>query len=186
MPGTLVVPANLICSHSMNFTHETVPHTIKVSRTCTILRPADELFRFWRKLSNLPQIMPHLVSVTETSPTRSHWVVQGPLASQVEWDAEIINEVTGELLAWQTVDSPRVDHAGSIRFEPTLGGRATIVRVTLGYHPPGGKLGDMVAKLFGDDPGLMIDDELLRFKSLMETGDTSQLSRSVPTPLAVT
>lgn len=153
----------------MNSTAETVPNTIKVSRSCTIHRPAGEIFRFWRELTNLPQIMTHVVSVTESSPTRSHWVVKGPLGSNFEWDAEIINETPGELIAWQTADNPVVDHAGSVRFEPTLGGRATIVSVTLGYHPPGGTVGDAIGKLFGENPDTMIDEDLQRLKALMET-----------------
>lgn len=152
----------------MNSTAETLPNTIKVSRSCTILKPAGEIFRFWRQLSNLPQIMAHVVSVTELSPIRSHWVVKGPLGSNLEWDAEIINETQPELIAWQTVDNPSVDHAGSVRFEPSLGGRATIVHVTLGYHPPGGAVGDAIGRLFGENPGAMIDEDLQRLKARME------------------
>ena len=46
----------------------------------------------------------------------------------------------------------------------------TRVTVHLQYHPPGGKLGAAVAKLFGEEPNQTIREDLRRFKQLMETG----------------
>src|SRR5436853_5501345 len=45
----------------------TVParHSVHVAHSITILRPQEELFQFWRRLENLPRIMPHLISVKE-------------------------------------------------------------------------------------------------------------------------
>jgi uncharacterized membrane protein len=42
--------------------------------------------------------------------------------------------------------------------------------VTLTYEPPAGKLGSLIAKLFGEEPNQQVADDLRRFKSLMETG----------------
>jgi uncharacterized membrane protein len=42
--------------------------------------------------------------------------------------------------------------------------------VVLTYEPPAGKLGSIVAKLFGEEPEQQVADDLRRFKSLMETG----------------
>jgi uncharacterized membrane protein len=44
------------------------------------------------------------------------------------------------------------------------------VRVTLTYEPPAGKLGALIAKLFGEEPSQQVAEDLRRFKSLMETG----------------
>ena len=38
----------------------------------------------------------------------------------------------------------------------------------LRYDPPGGALGAMVAKLFGEEPQRQIHDDLRRFKVLIE------------------
>src|ERR1700754_2064770 len=38
----------------------------------------DDLYRFWRNLSELPRVMRHVESVTETGEF-SHWKVKGPL-----------------------------------------------------------------------------------------------------------
>jgi uncharacterized membrane protein len=59
-----------------------------------------------------------------------------------------------------------------VRFEPATGGRGTIVKVTLKYDPPGGVLGSIIAKLFGEEPSQQIEEDLQRFKQVMETGTT--------------
>src|SRR5262245_64907577 len=52
---------------------------------------------------------------TERPGGRSHWVVDGPLGTHVEWDAEVINEIENELIAWQSLPGGTVDSAGSDR-----------------------------------------------------------------------
>jgi uncharacterized membrane protein len=143
----------------------------KVEKSVVINRPADELYRFWRNFENLPHFMNHLESVRVTGGDRSHWVAKAPAGRTVEWDAEIYNEKENELIAWRTLEGADVDSAGSVRFEKATGGRGTVVRVSLKYDPPGGKLGSLVARLFGENPEQQIDEDLGRFKQLMETGE---------------
>jgi uncharacterized membrane protein len=50
------------------------------------------------------------------------------------------------------------------------------VRVVLKYDPPAGLLGAWVAKLFGESPEQQIDEDLRRFKQLMETGETATVT----------
>jgi uncharacterized membrane protein len=115
--------------------------------------------------------MNHLESVTTTGEGRSHWVAKAPAGSTVEWDAEIYNEKENELIAWRSLEGADVDNAGSVRFEPAAGDRGTTVRVTLRYDPPGGALGAAVARLFGENPDQQIDEDLRRFKQVMEVGE---------------
>jgi uncharacterized membrane protein len=144
---------------------------IKVEKSVTINKSPEELYRFWRRFENLPRFMNHLESVTTTTESRSHWVARAPAGTTVEWDAEVYNEKENELIAWRSLDGADVDNAGSVRFEPATGGRGTTVRVTLRYDPPGGALGAMVAKLFGENPEQQIEEDLRRFKQVMETGE---------------
>jgi len=142
---------------------------INVETSITIKESPEHLYRFWRNFENLPHVMSHLESVCVAGPTRSHWVVKAPAGARLEWDAEIINDVPNELIAWRSVASADVTHAGSVRFEPTAAG-GTIVRVTLQYDPPGGELGHALAALFGHDARQKIDDDLASFKTSMERG----------------
>ena len=49
--------------------------------------------------------------------------------------------------------------------------RGCVVRVSLTYAPPGGKLAAVVAKLFGEEPGQQVQDDLRRLKQQMEAGE---------------
>jgi uncharacterized membrane protein len=146
-----------------------VPHGrgVKVESSVLIDKSAEELYAFWRDLENLPRFMDNLVSVKSQGDQRSHWVVKTIGNAEISWDAEIVNDIPNELIAWRTVENSDIDHAGSVRFEPT--GSVTRVKVTMEYRPPAGKLGLGLAKLFGQEPQQMIESDLRRFKQLMES-----------------
>jgi uncharacterized membrane protein len=149
-------------------------HAIKVERSVAIAAPRAELYAFWKDFTNLPRFMEHLESVRIDSPTRSHWKAKAPVGQTVEWDAEIVNDVPDSIIAWKTVGDPDVANAGAVNFKDAPGGRGTIVKVTLDYEPPGGRLGNLVARLFGEDPDRQVREDLLRFRQLMETGEVTR------------
>lgn len=148
-----------------------VRQRIEVVKSLTVNRPPEELYRFWRNFENLPTAMRHLESVTVRDDRRSHWAVKGSAGTRVEWDAEIVNEKANQLIAWRSCEGSDIDHWGVVRFVSAPGGRGTQVRVELEYEPVGGTFGSTVAKLFGEEPGRQIGDDLRRFKQLMETGE---------------
>jgi uncharacterized membrane protein len=142
-----------------------------VEESCAINRSPDELYDFWRRLEQLPRVMPELISVRMIDHRRSHWVACAPLGWQAEWHADIINDIPGELIAWRTTEGSAVASAGSIHFDAAAPGRGTTVRLRLQYDPPAGRLGAAFAWAFGDDPGSVLHEGLRRFKQLMETGE---------------
>lgn len=143
---------------------------VHVEEVVTIQAPADQLYAFWRDFEQLPRFMDHLVSVTDLDGRQSHWVAKAPTGS-IEWSAEVINEIPGELIAWSTIAGSDVVSAGSVSFTPSADARETQVRVKLQYDPPAGKLGAAVAWLLGKDPSQTIREDLRRFKQLMEAGE---------------
>jgi uncharacterized membrane protein len=150
---------------------------IKVERSVLVNRPVQEVYRFWRNFENLPRFMDHLESVTVIDETRSHWVAKAPAGTRVEWDAVIHNEIENQLIAWRSLPGADVNNAGSVHFmEPANGGR-TEVRVVLSYEPPAGKLGAVVAKLMGEEPSQQVEDDLRRFKQVMEAAEAPSNSR---------
>ena len=142
---------------------------IHVEEAVTVSRPPFEVFRFWRNFENLPRFMNHLRAVSQREAGISHWVARGPAGMNVEWDARIINEIDGRLIAWQSLEGSEVSTAGSVNFRETP--RGTEVRVHLQYSPPAGRLGAAVARLLGEEPTVQIHDDLRRFKQLIETGE---------------
>jgi uncharacterized membrane protein len=146
---------------------------IKYERSFTINRPASELFDFWRRLENLPRIMQHLKSVTQLPDGRSHWVAEGPMGVEVSWDAEIHNEEPGRLIAWRSLPGSEVDTAGSVHFNELGNGRGAELRVSLKYNPPYGQIGAGIASLMGSSAEQEIEEDLRRFKQLMEAGEVA-------------
>lgn len=150
---------------------------VKVERAVTIDANRKTLYDFWRNFENLPRFMEHLQSVRVESATRSHWVAKAPADTVVEWDAEIINEIDGSLIAWKSTASSEVPNAGSVHFTDAPRDRGTIVKVVMGVEPPAGKLGFVIAKLFGEDPDRQVREDLRKFKQLMETGEITTSAR---------
>jgi uncharacterized membrane protein len=146
--------------------------SIKVEKTVTISNKSpEELYQFWRNFENLPHFMKHLKHVSVINNTRSHWIASAPMGGSVEWDAEIINDQENRLIAWASVEGADIDNSGFVRFQRAPQGRGTEVKVVIEYNPPGGVVGDAIAKLFGEEPQQQIGDELRRFKMLMEAGE---------------
>ena len=168
---------------------------IFVEHSVVIDRPASQVYEYWRKLENLPNVMSHLESVTVLDDRRSRWVAKAPLGSHVEWEAEIVNDKPGERIGWHSLPGATVDNAGSVQFEALAGGHqgsaqssgnqaagaaggvnlnsgSTRVHVALSYRPPAGPLGAAVAKMFGEEPSQQIAEDLQKFKQSFESGNS--------------
>ncbi len=156
--------------------HVSVPYElgIRVDETIRVNKPATELYRFWRRLENLPRFMDHLESVNIIDDRKSHWIAVGPAGSRVEWHAEIINDLENRIIGWRSLEGSEVDNAGSVSFHALASGNSTDVKVSLQYNPPAGELGAAVAKLFGQDPRKQVRNDLKCFKQLMEQGSMSR------------
>lgn len=126
-----------------------------------------EAYRHW-DIERFPQWMSHVREVRHIGGNYFHWVVDGPARVPVEWDAEITGAVENVYMSWRSVEGSIVDNAGSVRFRPE--GDGTRVEITFCYMPPGGVLGHGIARVLGADPAGRLDDDLMRFKSSLETG----------------
>jgi uncharacterized membrane protein len=148
-----------------------IPHQlgVQVQRSVHVNAPPEKAYEFVRDLENLPRFLEHVKNVSKTDAKRSHWVVKAPAGAQVEWDAEIINDQPGELIAWRSINNPDIDSAGSIRFERAVREPGTVIRVSMQYLPPAGILGATVAKLFGEEPERQLKDDLGRLKMALES-----------------
>jgi uncharacterized membrane protein len=99
----------------------------------------------------------------------SHWKVKGPAGMLLEWDAIITEQLPNRLLAWKSVEGASVANSGIVRFDPNADG-TTRLEVKLSYNPPAGAMGHAVAALLGSDPKRQMDEDLMRVKTLIETG----------------
>lgn len=141
---------------------------VHVYERIVINRPPAEMFEFWRDFRNLPRFMEHLDDVQVLSPTRSVWTAKAPVGMRVKWEAEVINEIAGELIGWRSTENADVATAGSVRFAPAAEGGTEII-VHLQYEPPARKLGSLVAAMFGEEPSQQIRADLRRLKDILES-----------------
>ncbi|HXG68754.1 MAG TPA: SRPBCC family protein [Blastocatellia bacterium] len=152
---------------------------VKYEKSIIINKPPEELYRFWRNFENLPRVMSHLESVRVLDQNLSHWVVKAPAGMKVEWDAEVYREKENEMIAWRSLEGAQIPNAGSVHFERSPDGSGTEVRVVLNYEPPAGSVGVAIAKFFGEEPEQQIEEDLRRFKQMIESGEAfSPLTQS--------
>ena len=142
---------------------------IAVQKTIYVAAPVERVFEFWTDYQNFPRFMHHVRDVRQLADNRSHWVVAGPAGVPVQWTAEVTGLVPGELIEWRSVSESDVRHEGEVRFVGTTDG-GTRISVRLSYLPPAGAFGHAVATMFGADPKSEMDADLLRMKSMIETG----------------
>jgi uncharacterized membrane protein len=148
-------------------------NAVKVERSIDVRAPREKLYAFWHDVRNQPRFMKYLESVEPIDERHSRWTMTLPGGRHVEWESEIVNDQPNELIAWKTVEDSDVAHAGSVHFEPGPNG-GTTVRWVMDYEPPSGRSARMLSKLVGLSPEQLIDEDLRRFKQLMESEATTR------------
>lgn len=154
------------------------PSLIHVRKTITINRTPEEVYNFWRDLENLPRFLDHLESVRVQN-GRSTWRAKGPAGTAIEWQAEVVQDVPNESIGWRSIEGASVPNRGVVRFKHAPGGRSTELIVELKYQPPAGKLGTVVARLFGAEPSMQIATDLRKLKQILETGEILHSDASI-------
>lgn len=142
---------------------------ITVEKSINVNAPLDVVYGLWFNFENFPRFMKNVLEVRKINEGISHWKVVGPAGVPVEWDAEITRVVPNELISWKSVEGSTVANAGYVLFEPN-DDDSTEVTVRISYNPPAGAVGHAVATIFGADPKSEMDSDLVRMKTLLETG----------------
>ncbi|HEY4461887.1 MAG TPA: SRPBCC family protein [Streptosporangiaceae bacterium] len=163
--GILAVDAYAAVSRSRS---DQLPETVG---TVTISKPPEAVYQYWRQMANLAAFMAHLDEVRVTGERTSHWRTTAAGGRPIEWDAEITEDIPGQRISWRSGERADIPNEGTVEFRPAPGDRGTEVHVRLRYTLPGGYLGQVMARLLGEDPHQQLDDDLRRLKQVMETGE---------------
>ncbi len=139
----------------------------KFTQSIVVLGSVPDLYRMWANFENFPRFMHYIKSVTITGDRTSHWVMSGPLGTDIEWDAETTRLDENERVAWNSTDNSAIKTSGQVTFR-ALGTNETEVTVTLQYDPPAGPAGQAVASLFAN-PEKRVREDLERFKEYVES-----------------
>jgi uncharacterized membrane protein len=142
-----------------------------IAAVVTVNRPIEEVYSFWKDPRNYAEFMDHIESVHPTTGGLSHWKIKAPAGLSVEWDAKVVQDIPNQLIRWTSVDSANVDSTGTVRFRPAPRDRGTIVSLDVEYKPRGGSAGAKIGKLFATIPKTQMQNDLRRFKQLIEVGE---------------
>ena len=147
---------------------------VEIQKTINIAAPLDEVFDYVTRWENYPLWMSHVREVTSHSTERTigertHWVVDGLAGSTISWNAITTRFLPSRMISWKTGDGDLIAHAGTIWFTQNYDG-STRVHLHMSYNPIAGAAGHAVAALFGRDPKHLMDDDLARLKTTIETG----------------
>lgn len=149
--------------------------SLDISKTIVVGAPIEDVFGYWAEFENFPRFMANVVEVERTGSNCWHWVVRGPAGTHLEWDACLSVFEPERVLAWKSLPGAALPNSGSVHFTPTAE-TETRVDVRVSIHPPAGALGSIghaIAALLGRDPETEMDEDLARFKSLIEEGRTT-------------
>jgi uncharacterized membrane protein len=169
-------------------------YAITVQKSIRINAPVEQVFGLWQDFERFPSFMTHVQRVRrldgmpdegeheaqhegeqggehaeQHDGERWRWTVRGRGGIESEFDSVVTEREENRLLAWRTDDGAFIGHMGRVLFHPNEDG-STSIDVKMIYHPIGGAVGHAVARLLGADPKHQMDDDLLRFKSFLETG----------------
>jgi uncharacterized membrane protein len=142
---------------------------IDFQKTINIDAPVERVFEFWRNPHNFPHFMANVREVRDLGNGRSQWTVAGPAGFSVKWNAALTEFIPNKIIAWKSEPGSAIANAGIVRFDSN-NGAGTRVTVRMSYNPPAGAIGHAFAKVFGADPKREMDQDLLRMKTMIETG----------------
>ena len=146
----------------------------QTTRSIIVKGSAAELYHLWAELESFHRFMKHVRSVTRTGDRMTHWVVEGPLGKDVEWDAETTRLEEGKRIAWNSKEGSAVKTSGQVVFTEMPQGE-TQVTVTLMVAPQGA-LAAAAAGLFGRLEETL-DEDLRSFKAYAEARQPAAVSR---------
>lgn len=144
-----------------------------IGRSTTVNRPRQEVYARWRDFARFPEFMDNVRSVEKIDDKTSRWTIEAPAGQTVELVTEITHDVSGERIAWRSVEGSQIITAGEAMFSDAPPGRGTIIQLVMTYDPPAGAVGKLVAKLFQREPSIQARRDLRRFKQLLETGEVT-------------
>jgi uncharacterized membrane protein len=148
---------------------------IWVRTSALIHADADDLYRMWRDVEAAPLWQEQIKKVSRTGEATSHWVMRSRAEDKdkdrdktIEWDSEVLKDEPGRRIAWQSIGGES-ENAGEVVFEPSPGGKATMVTVLQEFRM--GKLASAWETIVGRNPKQAVIENLRHFKALAETGE---------------
>src|SRR3954451_23243024 len=143
-------------------------------QTLTISASADELFGFFRDATNFERVLRNVVDFQPAGERSMRWKVPGPDGHDLELDAQLTEERSGELLRWTPGTVGGTSAELEVRLRPSPVGEGTAVTMRLELQPA-----DAAATASqGPVAGALVVKTLYRTKALFETGEVPTLEKN--------
>ena len=136
--------------------------TTQVDKSIEVAVPVRTAYDQWTQFEEFPQFMGGVNEVRQLDDRRLHWVAE-IAGVRREWEAEVIEQVPDQKVAWAATDG--ATNAGAVFFRP-IGDSRTEVRLHLEYEPEG------VVETVGDKlniVGKQAESDLQKFKAYIES-----------------
>jgi uncharacterized membrane protein len=144
----------------------------RAEQTIRVAAGPETVYRFWRDFENFPRFMEHVAEVRLLDPEGrlSHWKLKGPAGVKLEFDARLTRDEPNRQIAWNSTEGS-MQTSGTVTFTPVESdyGYTEVHVIMQWYDVPGGPVGEALSKLL-QNPQEMLQEDLQRFKHLVETG----------------
>lgn len=139
-----------------------------ITKSITVNGDVEYVYSLWENFETFPTFMANIELVEDLGNGVTHWVMEGPLGTRLEWDAETTMKEPNKRIGWNSKDMDAdVKTSGQVVFAD-LGNGQTEVTATVHYEPnKAGLAGDVVARLFGQ-PEQRLEADLNNFKNFAE------------------
>lgn len=124
--------------------------------------PLQAAYNQWTQFEDFPRFMEGVQEVQQIDDRHLHWRAEVG-GKEIEWDAEITEQIPDSRIAWQSVTGP--ENSGLVSFEPTMDGN-TRITVQMEYEPEG--FMENVGDMFGVTTR-RVHNDLEQFKEMIES-----------------
>ena len=135
----------------------------RIEKSTEIKAPLRTVYDQWTQFESFPLFMPGVMSVRQMDDRHVFWQV-AVLGREIEWEAEIYEQIPDCLIAWRSILGR--PHSGAIFFEP-MDDRLTRLRVVIEYQPQGAA--EWLCDWFGAVQ-IRVERDLARFRHFVEVG----------------
>jgi len=133
-----------------------------VQKSIDVNAPVNSVYNQWTQFEDFPAFMEGVKEVRQLDDSHLHWCAE-IAGKDVEWDAEITEQIPDQRIAWRSVDG--TPNAGVVSFHRLNDGE-TRVMLQMDYDPEG------VIENAGDMLGMLshrVEGDLERFKDFLES-----------------
>lgn len=138
----------------------------KVTKSIVVNTNVSHAYQLWSDIENFPNFMRNIKSIKKTGERTSHWVKEGPLGKEIEWDARTTAMEPDRRIAWEGMGG-HITTSGEVTFKPLPDDR-TEVTLSMSYTPEGGIIAEALARIL-DNPERNVEQDLHDFKSYAES-----------------